>query len=93
MNEKVINIERFLNEEGQIVQLSMKRNYRLATLSYLATKFEDNCYYSEQEVNEICGKWHTFNDYFLLRRELVDFGLLDRKRDGTKYWKANTKGE
>lgn len=81
------NIDRFLNGTGQITQLPKKQLVRQAVLEYLAEKFETERNYSEQEVNEICAQWHTFNDYFTLRRELVERGLLHRERDGSRYWK------
>lgn len=86
--EQKANIARFLDDTGRITQLPRKQKTRLAVLEYLAGKFDDDCFYSEQQVNEICCQWHTFGDYFLLRRELVDNGLLSRKQDGSQYWRA-----
>lgn len=85
--EQNINITRFLDSDGKIKQLSQKKKFRVATLCYLAEKFESNRNYTEKEVNAICNEWHTFEDYFLLRRELVDNGLLCRELDCTRYWK------
>ena len=82
-----IDISRFLDDTGKITQLSHKKNFRVATLSYLAEKFEANRNYTEKEVNSICDEWHTFGDYFILRRELIDNGLLCRKSNGSRYWK------
>jgi len=85
--EKTIDIKRFLDESGKITQLPQKRTVRLAVLAYLAEKFETNRDYKEKEVNAICDEWHTFNDFFILRRELVDSGLMCRERNGSRYWK------
>ncbi len=82
-----IDISRFLDTSGKITQLSQKQSVRVATLCYLAEKFEGNRDYTEKEVNSICEEWHTFGDYFILRRELVDHGLLCREPDGSRYWK------
>ena len=87
--EQRININRFLDESGRIVQLPQKKTYRVATLSYLAEKFEANHKYTEKEVNSICDEWHTFGDFFILRRELVDLGLLCREPNGSSYWKPS----
>lgn len=81
-------IDRFLDESGRIVQLPRKQIPRRALLEYLAAKFEPDAVYTEHQVNAICEQWHTFGDYFLLRRELVDNGLLDRERNGAKYWRV-----
>ncbi len=84
---QTINIDRFLDASGKIVQLPQKQKIRTAVLAYLAGKFETDSVYSEKAVNALCLQWHTFNDYFILRRELVDGGLLCRKRDGSQYWR------
>ncbi len=86
--EKAQDINRFLDDSGKVVQLSKNHRMRYLLLEYLAEKFESDCNYTESEVNEICNKWHTFGDYFVLRRELVDNGLLCREQDGSRYWKA-----
>ena len=86
--EQKINIGPFINREGQLTKLPQKQKVRYALLTYLAGKFEPDRMYNEREVNTICEDWHTFGDYFLLRRELVEHGLLCRKRDGSEYWKA-----
>ena len=83
-----VKITQFLDDTGKITQLPSKQNTKLAVLEYLAEKFALDCTYSERQINEICDRWHTFGDYFLLRRELVDNGLLSRERDGSKYWRT-----
>lgn len=82
------DIRQFLDHSGKITQLPKKRKTRLSIIEYLAEKFEVGCYYTESEVNDICNKWHTFADFFILRRELVDNCLLSREQDGSRYWKV-----
>lgn len=82
-----LDIKRFLDESGKITQLSSRNKLRFTTLTYLACKFEFDRDYTEREVNAICDEWHTFGDYFLIRRELVDTGLLCREPNGSRYWK------
>lgn len=86
--EQKRNINRFLDDSGKIMQLPQKQKMRCAVLEYLAEKFESDCICTEHEVNDICNQWHTFGDYFLLRRELVDSGFLCRERDGSRYRKV-----
>jgi chloramphenicol O-acetyltransferase len=88
--EQKRNVKGFLDNSGKIVQLPQKQKTRYSVLEYLAEKFEYDCNYTEQEVNDICNKWHTFGDYFVLRRELIDNSLLCRARDGSKYWKSQS---
>lgn len=80
-------VERFLDKEGRIKQLPAKREPRLEVLAYLAGKFDAGRDYAEKEVNSVIERWHTFGDYFILRRELIDSGLMRRERDGSRYWK------
>ena len=89
---KNINISVFLNNEGKIVQIPVVSNKKIPVLAYLAGKFEEDRIYSEKEVNAIIDSWHTFGDYFILRRLLVDYKFLERKPDGTAYWVAHASG-
>lgn len=81
------NIERFLDDKGRIKIWTAKKDLKVEILSYLASKFECNYFYNEKEVNSIINEWHTFEDYFLLRRGLIDYKLLSREKDGSKYWR------
>ena len=83
-----LDIRRFLDSDGRIIKLPHRRPQRLATLKYLAQHFQPERTYTEREVNALCDAWHTFGDYFMLRRELVDFGFLARERDGSRYWRT-----
>lgn len=84
MEHKVVL--RFLNGE-KIKQLPVKENHKQYVLNYLASKFEKGKDYTEGEVNAIIDDWHTFGDYFILRRGLIDSGLLKRLPNGSKYWR------
>ncbi len=83
------NIHKFLDENGRIKRWPKQKEYRLIALEYLAGKFEYNRKYSEKEVNAIIQQWHTFEDYFLLRRELIESKLMLRTRSGSEYWRAD----
>lgn len=80
-------IDHFLDEDGKLKQLPAKYAMKLLAYDYLADKFEKGVEYSEQEVNAVLSSWHTFGDYFTLRRGMVDSGRLMRLTDGSKYWK------
>ncbi len=80
------NIESYLDSEKRIRQWPSKRNQKRKVCEYLSTKFDRKTMYTEAQVNAIISRWHTFNDYFVLRRELVDGGWLKRYRDGSAYW-------
>ena len=80
-------IDRFLAQDGRIKTLPKNKEKRREVLCYLVEKFERDRDYREREVNAICEQWHTFGDLFLLRRELVEQGLLCRERNGSRYWR------
>ncbi len=80
-------IARFLDGEGRLKQLPAKQAARAEAFAYLSTKFDFDRTYTEHEVNAVLASWHTFGDYFVLRRGLVDGGRLCRLRDGSKYWR------
>ncbi|MCM1992101.1 DUF2087 domain-containing protein [Oceanirhabdus seepicola] len=80
-------VMKFLDSENRVKNYPRKRKKKIDVLGYLIEKFQENREYTEQEVNEVLGKYHTFNDVCFLRRELVDIGYLNRRRDGSMYWK------
>lgn len=88
MDEK---LSRFLDGEGRLKQLPAKRTVRALAYEHLAGKFEFDKDYTETEVNGILSSWHTFGDYFILRRELVENGWLCRLPNGSKYWRNREK--
>ena len=84
-------IEHFLDENGKLKQLPSKQSMKNLAYAYLAEKFSYDIEYTEQDVNSIVSQWHTFGDYFVLRRGLVENGWLKRLTDGSKYWKNKEK--
>jgi hypothetical protein len=78
----------YLDKQGRVKTWPSRQHKRLQreVLEYLAAKFEKGRHYSEREVNALLNRHHTFGDPALLRRELIEAGLLVRKRDGSAYW-------
>lgn len=77
-----------LDEQGRLTGWPSRRNklglQRLA-LERLAAAFDPGRPYTEKEVNEVLKGLHTFGDWALLRRELVEGGFLCRTRNGSEY--------
>ena len=82
-NEELL--KSLLDGEGRIKVWPSKHARKDAAVRYLATKFEPGRIYTEKEVNEIIDRWHTFGDYFLLRRALIEMRLMVRDRRGSQY--------
>ncbi|WP_066498610.1 DUF2087 domain-containing protein [Abyssisolibacter fermentans] len=78
----------FLDKDGKVKAWPAKYNLKIKVLEYIADKFECDRFYSEKEVNEIINQWHSFGDYLMIRRGMIDYQLLARTNDGKKYWKV-----
>lgn len=69
---------------GALSTFPSKEKQRVVILKHLLQRFEHTKTYNEKEVNEILKP--IYGDYLLLRRLLVDYGFMARKRDGSSYW-------
>lgn len=90
-NSKHVNISIFLDKDGKVMHIPSKNKKMMAVLRYLTSKFETSVIYSEKQVNHIIDQWHTFGDYFIIRRLLIDSGLMARTTNGEKYWVCEEK--
>ena len=76
-----------INEFDEIIRWPKKQSDKTYIIEFLSSKFECDKQYSEKDVNVIINRYHSFNDVPLLRRELISRQHLDRKDDGSEYWK------
>jgi hypothetical protein len=60
-------------------------------LDYLIQAFTPGVDYTEKEVNLIIRRFNV--DVAGLRRDLIDAGLLQRERDGSRYWRPMEKSQ
>ena len=74
-----------LEPDGTIKRLPSQPAQLKIILNYLVQTFTPGVDYTEKEVNTIIRRFHV--DVSGLRRDLVDAGLLDRERDGSRYWR------
>lgn len=72
-------------QNGRLKQIPTKQKKLLVILRWLAGQFEPEKRYTETEVNNILRQYHE--DYASLRRELIDFHLLERQSGGNLYWR------
>lgn len=75
-----------LEPDGTIKRLPSQQTSLRIILEYIIQAFSPGADYTEKEVNSIIRRFHV--DVSGLRRDLVDAGLLDRERDGSRYWRA-----
>jgi len=79
-------LKNFLDDSGKLKIYPAKRKQKILSLFYLASKFEKNKIYSQNEVNQILKNWHLFDDWAMLRRDLYDKFFFGRKPNGSAYW-------
>jgi DNA-binding HxlR family transcriptional regulator len=72
--------------DGRLKTIPAQRKKLEAVLRYLVQSFTPGQRYSEKEVNEILGRFHT--DTASLRRELVGSKLMEREGGGGAYWRV-----
>ena len=82
-------MEKIINELNQIIRWPKKPSDKKNVIQWLSQHFDFDIQYSEKEVNQIINHHHNFNDIPLLRRELISQKYLDRKKDGSIYWRIN----
>ncbi len=77
----------FESREPLVLRLfPRKQKRKYLCLLWIIDVFDKAVVYSENEIDDVLkGVYH---DYVTLRRYLVDYRLLERKRDGSKYWRA-----
>jgi hypothetical protein len=79
-------------ELGPLKAIPTNEKHRGPVLLVVAERFEAGLRYTQQQVDDILGG--VYKDYALLRRYLVDYRYMDRKADGSEYWRlAPQKGE
>jgi hypothetical protein len=95
MSDETNRIQHYLDEHGRVTRFPISKKNRkdqAIILAYLAEKFEPDKIYTEREVNDLLRQWHTFEDWAILRREMFERGLINRKLDCSEYWRtSNTK--
>jgi hypothetical protein len=79
-------LKNFLNPDGTLKQIPPMGNKMLIILNFIVDAFAFDTNYTEKEVNAILRRFHI--DTAALRRYLVDYGLMARESDGTKYWRV-----
>jgi len=77
-------VEHYTLADGRLKQIPTKHKKFEAVLRYVVQAFEKGQRYTEKQVNEILGHYHE--DTAILRRGLVDYGMMDREVDGRAYW-------
>lgn len=70
--------------DGPLLTFDLKEKQRLAILRQIASRLNDGRLYTEKELNAELSP--IYEDYAILRRNLVDYGFISRESDGSAYW-------
>lgn len=78
-------LKAYLDEEGRLTAFPTQQKKERAVLRHIVRVFEFDRRYSEKEVNQLLLQFNE--DNARLRRDLVDFGFMDREGGGGEYWR------
>lgn len=82
--EREKTLKAFLTPDGRVTNWPAKEKRKLIILSEIFKDFNPQKNYSETAVNEILQR-HV-SDYVTVRRNLIEYGFLNRTADGRTYW-------
>lgn len=82
---KVEQVLRHFDDKGRMMRWPGKTNHQMLCLWGIWTYIPSGQRLTEREVNAAITEGHTFGDYAILRRSMVDEGLLARTPDGRIY--------
>jgi hypothetical protein len=85
-NQKMLE-KFFIFEDNKAVKLRRfpgREKQKVVVIREISKSIEPGKKYSEKEINSVIKNF--FDDYVTLRRYLIEYGFLDRKKDGSEYW-------
>ena len=71
-------------EPLKLKTFSTKEKKKIVILRKIVSTLDKNKHYTEKELNEMLKA--IYHDYVTLRRYLIEYGFMDRSRDGSDYW-------
>lgn len=84
-NRKILENVFYTLEPLKLKVFSKKEKKKIVILRQVAAQFEPERRYTEPEVNAILKD--IWEDFATMRRYLIEYGYLDRTKDGKTYWK------
>lgn len=83
-NEKILSSYFKEGLDGPLSEFPTREKRKLVVLKHIIRLFEPNTKYTEKEVNEKLKA--VYPDYVTIRRYMIEYGFLDRHKDGSSYW-------
>ena len=84
---EILDIKNLL-KDGKIQRWPKKTAAKEAVLGYIASQIPPEGKLAEKEINQIIMRNILFDDFTLIRRELIEQGYLARTRDCREYWRT-----
>lgn len=82
--EKESIVKGYIDQNGALKNYPVKEKRKIIVLEYIAKNFSKGKTYSEKEVNRILKR--IYEDYATLRRALIEYGFIERTKNGSSYW-------
>ncbi len=79
-------LDNYYDSNGRLIQYPSKKPMRIIVLIKIVEQMDAKKNYTEKEINEIIKLHIAFSDIELIRREMYQYKLLGRLRDGSAYW-------
>lgn len=83
-NDRILNQYFPEGLDGRLKEFPKKEKRKIIILKHIIKRFAVNKRYTEGEVNDILEE--IYSDYVTIRRYLIEYGFMDRLRDGSEYW-------
>lgn len=88
LEESVKTLEKYFpnGTNGPLKTFTMKEKYKLIVLREVVKRFDYNERYNEKAIDLILKEVYP-EDHVVLRRYLIQYGFMDREKDGSAYWR------
>jgi hypothetical protein len=86
---RVARARRCLDDAGRLQRWPSKRSEQMLVVWMVWSQIPADTQFSESDVRAMLRGWHDYEDHALLRREMVDMGLMQRTPTGSVYRRAN----
>lgn len=82
--QKIIKGAFASTEPLRLLRIPPKEKKKIVVMNLISAAFEKGKIYTEKEVNGILKE--IYEDNVTLRRYLIEYGYMDRKKDCSEYW-------
>ena len=84
-------LARLFDREGLLLRWPGKRGMEASCLWVIWSRIPARQSFSETQLNDLLNTLHSFGDHALIRRGLIDCGLMTRTPDGREYRRVELK--